>query len=139
MDVARKALILHRMCGGVGEMSDVAVEGLYPPSMDDLSVDDFMGEALESLDAPMEERIAACAAQGQVLRFGASIEGGACRVGPLEVDGASPLGLLSGTNNIVQVDSEQYHGPASLVVQGPGAGFPQTAGGVLADMVELAR
>ena len=89
IDVARKALILHRLTGGVAELTDVVIEGLYPRAMDSLSVDAFMNrpEGLSSLDEQMASWVDKCHQAGTVLRFGASISvvDDACRVGPLEV------------------------------------------------------
>lgn len=67
VDVARKALILARVLGLRLEMSDVAVEPLYPAAMGALSVGDFMA-ALPTLDAGFTARVEQAAAQGKVLR-----------------------------------------------------------------------
>ena len=140
VDVARKALILARGLGAELEMSDVQVTGLYPPSMAQLSVEQFLG-ALPELDGEMSARVGAAAAQGQVLRFAATVvghrEGFALTVGPTLVDANSPLGRLSGTDNLVEFYTRWYD-PNPLVVQGRGAGVDVTASGVLADVVELA-
>jgi homoserine dehydrogenase len=53
------------------------------------------------------------------------------------VDAASPLGRLSGTDNLVEFHTLWYN-PNPLVVQGRGAGAEVTASGVLSDIVELA-
>ena len=61
---------------------------------------------------------------------------GRCTVGPVVVDVNSPLGRLSGTDNLVEFHT-QWYSPNPLVVQGRGAGVDATAAGVLSDVVEL--
>jgi homoserine dehydrogenase len=136
VDVARKALILARGLGWPLELADVGVIGLYPAHLERLSVAEFMA-ALPELDAHFQGQVQAAAAGGQVLRYAATIEGGHCRVGPTVVDAASPLGRLSGTDNLVEFYTRWYN-PNPLVVQGRGAGAEATASGVLADVIELA-
>jgi homoserine dehydrogenase len=136
VDVARKALILARGLGWPLELGDVTVTGLYPAHMEGLTVPEFLA-ALPELDASFAEQGQAAAAQGQVLRYAAMVEGGACRVGPTLVDAASPLGRLSGTDNLVEFYTRWYT-PNPLVIQGRGAGVDATASGVLADVIELA-
>lgn len=136
VDVARKALILARGMGWRLDMGDVEVVGLYPPHMDDLSVEAFMA-ALPTLDASFQEQVAEAEAQESVLRFAATVEDGKCRVGPAFVPADSPLGRLSGTDNLVEITSHWYT-PNPLVIQGRGAGVDATAAGVLSDVVELA-
>ena len=136
VDVARKALILARGLGWELDMADVDVTGLYPEAMADLSVAEFMA-ALPELDAHFRGLVADAAAQGKVLRYAATVENGACRVGPVAVAADSPLGRLSGTDNLVEITSRWYQ-PNPLVVQGRGAGVDATAAGVLSDIVDLA-
>ena len=57
--------------------------------------------------------------------------------GLVAVDAASPLGRLTGTDNLVEFRTRWYN-PNPLVVQGRGAGADVTASGVLADVIELA-
>lgn len=136
MDVARKALILARGLGWSLNMADVTVVSLYPAAMDSLSVDEFLA-ALPALDAGFTQQVAAAAAQGHVLRYAATVEGGQCRVGPTAVPLSSPLGRLNGTDNLAEFTSRWYT-PNPLVIQGRGAGVDATAAGVLSDVIELA-
>lgn len=136
VDVARKALILARGLGWQLDMDDVAVQGLHPPEMDELSVDAFL-DALPSLDDSFQEQVQRAAAAGQVLRYAAQVADGACRVGPTQVTAGSPLGRLSGTDNLVEFTTHWYS-PNPLVIQGRGAGVDATAAGVLSDIIELA-
>jgi aspartokinase/homoserine dehydrogenase 1 len=136
MDVARKALILARGLGWKLEMSDVQVSGLYPLSMDGIPVANFL-KATSSLDAYFAGQVEAAAAEGKVLRYAATVENGQCKVGPTLVSLNSPLGRLTGSDNLVEI-STRWYTPNPLVVQGRGAGVEITASGVLADVVDLA-
>lgn len=136
VDVARKALILARGLGWQMELADVEVQGLYPPEMNALSVAEFM-QALPQLDAFYAERVRQAAEQDTVLRYAALVGEGRCAVGPTLVAAASPLGRLTGTDNLIEFQTHWYS-PNPLVVQGRGAGVQATAAGVLSDILELA-
>ena len=136
IDVARKALILARGLGWRLKLSDIDVTGLYPQSMSNLSVNEFMA-ALPELDSHFRMLVDEAATSGKVLRYAATIADGHCTVGAQAVDVSSPLGRLQGTDNLVEFHTRWYR-PAPLVVQGRGAGTDATAAGVLAEMVELA-
>jgi homoserine dehydrogenase len=135
IDVARKALILARGIGWRLDMTDVRVTGLYPVEMSRLSVAEFL-EALPALDGQFREQVQGAKATGSVLRYAATVADGACTVGPVVVGADSPLGRLSGTDNLVEFHTKWYS-PNPLVVQGRGAGVDATAAGVLSDMIEL--
>ncbi len=135
IDVARKALILARGMGWRMEMDQVQVSGLYPERLADLSVDNFLAE-LPSLDERYRQEAARAASEGKVLRYTATLAEGACCVGLTAVAKESPLGRLSGTDNLVELYSCWYS-PNPLVIQGRGAGVEATAAGVLSDVMEL--
>lgn len=136
VDVARKALILARGLGWRLDMANVAINGLYPSHLDDLSVEEFLAQ-IGDLDEQYREKVAEAAAAGKVLRYAATIAGGQCTVGPVAVAKESPLGQLTGTDNLVAFTSRWYS-PNPLVIQGRGAGVEATAAGVLSDITELA-
>lgn len=136
IDVARKALILARGIGWRLDMTDVQVTGLYPVEMSRLSVAEFL-EALPALNSQFRAQVEDAKASGQVLRYAATVADGRCTVGPVVVDANSPLGRLSGTDNLVEFHT-QWYSPNPLVIQGRGAGVDATAAGVLSDMIELA-
>ncbi len=136
LDVARKALILARGLGWRLDLTDVDVTGLYPSEMDDLSVPEFI-ERLPELDTLFYSQVAEAAEDGKVLRYAATIANGTCRVGLTAVERSSPLGRLTGTDNLVEITSRWYS-PNPLVIQGRGAGVDATAAGVLSDIVDLA-
>lgn len=136
LDVARKALILHRELGGTLELAGVSVAGALPAGFDASGDVRTFLENLKALDAPLQARVDALRASGKVLRFAASITPEGCAVGPLEVDGSHPLYAIKGGENALSFASEAYD-PRPLVVRGYGAGAMVTAAGVLADVVRL--
>ncbi|HTL98539.1 MAG TPA: bifunctional aspartate kinase/homoserine dehydrogenase I, partial [Holophagaceae bacterium] len=137
LDVARKALILHRELGGALELEQVAVEGLLPAGFDASgSVEQFM-ENLKALDAPFRLRLQTLKAEGRVLRFVAAADKDGCGAGPRWLEADHPLASVRGGENALSVSTAAYS-PRPLVVRGYGAGARVTALGVLGDVLKLA-
>jgi homoserine dehydrogenase len=134
-DIARKALILARTLGWHFELADVEVEPLYPAEWSGLSVSDFMAR-LEEQDGAMAAQIAAAHAEGQRLRYTATVTPTALKVGLSRVAPDSALGSLKGSDNLIGFYTERY-GTRPLVVQGAGAGTHLTASAVLGDILRL--
>jgi len=138
LDVARKALILHREMGGELELGQVDVQGALPAGFDATgSVAEFMAR-LPELDAPFRARLAELKAQGKSLRYAATVTPEGCRVGAIEVDALHPLSVIRGGENALCLATEAYH-PHPMVVRGYGAGAAVTATGVLADVLRIGR
>src|SRR5437764_1447878 len=103
---------------------------------DRLSRDEFL-RRLEEYDAPWEQRVAAAAARGGVLRYRAIVTPRRIRVGLVVVDASSPMASLNGTDNQFTFTTMRYK-KNPLVITGPGAGPAVTAGGILNDVLKLA-
>jgi aspartokinase/homoserine dehydrogenase 1 len=95
---------------------------------------DRLVEALRAQDAAFEQRIAAAAAAGNVLRYVARLEDGACRVSIEEVGRSSPLGAVRNGENALVIHS-RYYQPIPMVLRGYGAGAAVTAAGVFGDLL----
>jgi aspartokinase/homoserine dehydrogenase 1 len=138
MDAARKALILARECSMPLEFSDVQIEAILPEAcFKAKNVDGFFAE-LEKFDAAFEKRRAAAAAEGKALRYVAVVEEGRARIALRAETEGSPFRSLVDADNIVVISSDRYT-KLPMVIKGPGAGAPVTAGGVFADIVRIAR
>jgi len=136
MDVARKALILARLLGFRGEMSDVSVESLVPQRLRKTPLDRFLA-ALDDQDAEWAERQSAAAKQGRVLRYVLEATSRKVTVGLRAVPLSHPLASLRGTDNQIVFTTMRYD-EHPLVITGPGAGPEVTAAGVLNDILQLA-
>jgi aspartokinase/homoserine dehydrogenase 1 len=140
-DVQRKCVIAARECGLEVEMSDVPVESLVPEPLQNWQPPEgqklgaAFAEALKPYDAEMAKKLDAAA--GGVLRYVGTIDVKAgtasCSLKAFGADSA--LAGLKHADNIVLFDTSRYT-PQPLVVQGPGAGIPVTAGGVFADLLK---
>jgi homoserine dehydrogenase len=136
IDVARKALILARTSGQKLNLEDVSLEALIPDEMNDLSLEDFMGE-LEALDDEYLARAKEARAKGHVLRYVARVDENGCKVGLTSLPRGSRIGSLQGPDNIVVLRTERYReNPITII--GPGAGLEVTATFVLGDILALA-
>ncbi len=133
LDVMRKVMILGRMAGWPLETADIQVESLYPETMADLSVPQFMRAATE-LDEAMRQRVEEAADEGKVLRYTAVLEEGRGTVGLKAVPAHSPLANLK----YISFRSDRYN-DEPLLIGGKGAGVEMTAAGVLGDMIDLVR
>ena len=136
MDVARKALILGRLVSYPGELTDLDVESLVPETYRDLPLAEFLSRLAE-LDASWAERVASARARDTVLRYRATVTSRRVRVGVVEVQTASSLGALTGTDNQFAFTTSRYR-TNPLVITGPGAGVQVTAAGVVNDVLKLA-
>ncbi|HRQ38896.1 MAG TPA: homoserine dehydrogenase [Chloroflexota bacterium] len=133
MDVMRKLLILGRLSGWPLEESDITVESLYSPDMASLSVSEFM-DVIAQLDGPMQARVSAAKANGQVLRYVAEVNEKGGSVGLKAMPSASALANLK----YISFRTERYD-DEPLLIGGKGAGVEMTAAGVMGDMLALVR
>lgn len=136
LDVARKALILSRILGRHIELSDIDLISLYPESMGNLTVNEFLRK-VNQLDDLYQRKIDDAKKKDQTLRFVATITARKCTVGLEKVSKNSDLGGLKGPDNMIIFKTKRYL-DRPLVVKGPGAGPEVTAAGVLGDILQIA-
>ena len=135
MDVARKALILARLIGFAGDLSDVTVESLVPEAFRAMPVARFKA-TLADQDAAWAARQAAATRQGRVLRYVLRATRTRVQVGLQAVPPSHPLAGLRVTDNQIVFTTMRYR-EHPLVITGPGAGPAVTAAGVLNDILQL--
>jgi aspartokinase/homoserine dehydrogenase 1 len=134
MDVARKVLILAREAGMPLDLNDIDVEPVLPHGFAaQMAVADFM-QALPELDGYFDDKVAAAKAQGQVLRYVASIAQGRCSVAIKALPPQHPLALVQHGENALAIHT-QYYQPIPLVLRGYGAGAAVTAAGIFGDVM----
>lgn len=136
-DVARKAIILGRLIGYEGELSDLAVESLVPEELRSIPVTKFIARAHE-IDELWRSRVEVAATKREVLRYCAQVTRASIKVGLVSVPLGGSLSALSGTDNLFAFTTARYRTNA-LVVSGPGAGPAVTAAGVLSDLLRVAE
>ena len=129
-DVARKITILARLAGAEMELTDVKITPFLPAHLFEGSAEEFMNK-LPQADLSGLQR------EKGVPRFVANYKDGQCTIGLQWLESEHPLAQLNGTDNQVMVYSDRY--PQSpLIIRGAGAGAALTAGGVFADILQLA-
>jgi aspartokinase/homoserine dehydrogenase 1 len=135
-DFVRKVIILGREMGMKLEMKDVQVESLIPAGLEKGTIDDFLN-GLPKYDGEMQQRFAAAAARGKVLRYmGRLTADGKATVGVAELDKSHAFANIALTDNVVRYATARYNSNP-LIVQGPGAGPEVTAAGVFADLLRV--
>jgi len=140
MDVARKIVLLAREAGSNVELEDVAVQNLVPESLRGLQGAEEFLAALPEYDEEMEQRTSDAAANGEVLRYVAVMDGktSKCRVELRNYLRSHPFAQLQGSDNIIMFTTERY-AEQPLIVCGPGAGAEVTAAGVFGDLLKVAE
>ena len=137
MDVARKVLILARECGYELELSDIKVEAAVSSKYLEGANAREVLDNLKFADEEFSSRVKEAQAQGQVLRYVATIsKSGECYCGVKAVDASDPLYKVRGGENALAFTTAYYQ-PIPLVIRGYGAGTSVTAAGVLADILRL--
>ena len=132
-DVMRKVLILARLAGWPLEAKDIDVESLYHASLAHLSVPEFM-QAVVAMDPILQQQVNTAGATGQVLRYIAQVDAKGGTVGLQPIPMESPLANLKYISYRTRLYDDE-----PLLICGKGAGVEMTAGGVLGDMIGLAR
>eukprot|EP00192_Tetraselmis_astigmatica_P010513 CAMPEP_0117651296 /NCGR_PEP_ID=MMETSP0804-20121206/2015_1 /TAXON_ID=1074897 /ORGANISM="Tetraselmis astigmatica, Strain CCMP880" /LENGTH=368 /DNA_ID=CAMNT_0005457261 /DNA_START=591 /DNA_END=1697 /DNA_ORIENTATION=+ len=139
-DVARKIVLLAREAGSHVELEDVSVLNLVPEGLRGAaSAKEFL-DGLPAYDDEMERRASEAAANGEVLRYVAVMDGktSKCRVELRNYLRTHPFAHLEGSDNIIMFTTDRYY-DQPLIIRGPGAGAEVTAAGVFGDILKLAE
>lgn len=134
-DVARKAIILAREIGLIGSHESIDLEPVIAlePTQQQFPFNELTAKRI---DRQMAEALEKAHANHKALAYIADISSKGIRVGLQQVDQDSPFAAARPGDNIIEVTSKRYT-DNPLVIQGPGAGLEVTAGGLLAELVEL--
>ena len=134
-DVLRKALILARSVGWPLEPGDIDVEAMFPDSLSEMTVDEFLRE-VHTLDDDYARAVSEARSAGRSLRYVASVDDKNGRVGLTQVERDGALGTLNDAENSV-IFHTQFYKEMPLAISGPGAGPLVTAAGVLGDILDI--
>ncbi|MDX1640471.1 MAG: hypothetical protein R3220_02150 [Balneolaceae bacterium] len=134
-DVARKFLILARVCRLKLERSDLVVESLIPKQLEDVDSSTFL-EEIYKFDKDWSRKVSQADQSGKRLRYVGTLKNGKINIGIKAVSKNSSIGQLTGTNNLVQIKTKRYY-DQPLIIQGPGAGKEVTAAGILGDILSI--
>ncbi len=138
LDVARKLLILARLCGADLELNDIEVTPMLDrPDLADLPLEEYW-QRLDSADEEMAARFADAESAGLELAYLAELDVDSepvrARVGLQAVPSDHPVAGMPSSDNMFVFRSRRYNA-RPLIVQGPGAGAELTAGGVFGDIL----
>lgn len=134
-DVARKALILARLMGYTHELADVHISPMFHTKFKETSLEEFLKRSPEE-DQKYRDMFIHALSNHETLRFTATIKKKKIEVGLTEGEKSSPIGSLSGPDNIIVIQTKRY-AENPLVIQGPGAGVDVTAAGVVGDIIKI--
>ncbi|MDX1636732.1 MAG: hypothetical protein R3281_02100 [Balneolaceae bacterium] len=136
-DVARKFLTLARTIGLKVERSELNVQSLVPEHLTSVDLNTFLSELTE-VDEYWKSKMDEANQRNETLRYVGKLTTHDISVGIQSVPIDSPIGSLSGTDNLFQISTKRYSN-TPIVIQGPGAGKEVTAAGVLADVLKIAQ
>ena len=129
-------LILAREVGVPLEPEEIKISQILPGNcLNAPTVDAFFRE-LEISNQYFADNQANAEANGEKLRYIATLENGKASIELKTVDSQHPFFNLSGSDNIVSFTTERYK-DRPLVIKGPGAGAEVTASGVFADIMSI--
>ena len=138
-DVARKLLVLAREIELNVEFSDIKINSLLLPDLNETHSKSEYATSKNLFDEPY--RIAKITQiEGHVLRYigELDVENNKLEVKLVSVRSNSPLGQLKGADSLIEIYSKSY-GENPIVIQGAGAGKEVTARGVLTDILRLSE
>jgi len=136
-DVARKLLILAREIEQKFEFSDIKIETLLLPELNEKQSKAQYTSNKTLFDKPF--KIAKITqAENHVLRYVGELDviTQKLEVKLVSVPKSNALGQLKGADNLIEIYTKSY-GEIPIVVQGAGAGKEVTARGVLTDILKI--
>ncbi|WP_075351800.1 bifunctional aspartate kinase/homoserine dehydrogenase I [Algoriphagus marinus] len=136
MDVARKILILGREAEQTLEFDNITIQSMVP---EDCQKADTVAEFFEKLkghDQSFLDLLKSAEANGEKLRFMATLENGEAKVGLNSLPNSHPFSSLSGSDNMILLTTDRYL-DRPMIIRGPGAGADVTAAGVFADVIRI--
>lgn len=134
MDVARKILILARICGNKFELDDVRIKSLINKKCEKAESIEGFFNVLKMIDDKYEKLKIKARKENKVLRYIATFENNELNLSLKMVNNTHPFFNLSGTDNIISITTEAYKN-TPLIIRGPGAGASVTALGVYCDIL----
>jgi len=135
IDMARKIMIISRMCGYGIELNNVTIQSLFPAWMANLPAKEFLSK-LSSVDDDYRTRFTLADQRNATLRYVATSEGGRCEVGLKEVTRDSDIGRLQGAEKLALIyTGKNWNNP--IIVRGAGAGATSAAKDVVDDLIEV--
>ncbi len=138
-DVARKLLILAREIEHEFEFSDIKIETLLLPDLNENNSKATYAINKQLFDKPFH--IAKITqSENHALRYIGELDviSKKLEVKLVSVPKSSPLGQLKGADNLIEIYTKSY-GEIPIVIQGAGAGKQVTARGVLTDILKVAE
>ncbi|MCK5521066.1 MAG: hypothetical protein KAI81_08130 [Candidatus Marinimicrobia bacterium] len=138
LDMARKALILHREIGGKLNLEDIEQEAILPENiMNAEDVESFIRK-LSGFDSTFKNALNLAADVQKKLRYLAKITKESIKISIEAVDNPSPFYHLSNMDNCISIASD-FYSIRPMIIQGAGAGADVTASGVFADFLKILK
>ena len=134
IDVARKLLILTRICGLDLNLEDININGLI--NFVATTTNEFFNQ-IDHYDDNYQQLKNNAKQYGKNLKYIATYisDTKEINVKLCEIDSDHPFYSINGTNNVASITTNIYTEP--IIITGFGAGTDQTASGILADLLEI--